>query len=580
MDGNGIAAALLGVADSGSLDDNAHLLYYNYYVAGYIQDNWKVSSKLSLNLGFRYDVQTPVHELNNQVNVGYDYDVVNPLSSQILSEWNKLAVQYNNTNPKYPYPVAPPAIYGGLQFAGKNGAPTSPMKWDWTDLQPRFGFAYAVTPKTVLRGGFGIYYKSIWDKVTSSTFTNTGFSQSTPYQPSLNGGITPAFANQGSAYSMANPFPNGYLTPSGAAQGALTGLGTTLGIFGPIYPMPRTYQYSFTIERQLPWMMLLDAAYVGTKTVHDQFAYNSGMSYGDIPYGAYTQGAADPNYLNRNVPNPMYGILPASTSLGSSPTVSAMQLMRSYPELTGLNSLSQPWATYRYDSLQVSLKKRVLDSKAGALTYQFAYTFSKSYEQDHAATAFLAWQPVGSPVGGPIHEIADIDRPQNLSFSGVYDIPVGHGRPFGNQSRLVDWVFGNWNFDWIFTFSSGDPLSYPGKNFACSQWTVPNQTKAQWFNNDQSCWVSNPSFTFSNLPDRFPNIRNPTEPQLTIGLQKRFSITERIQFQLRGEAFNVTNTPIYAPPNTSTSSGAQFGVVPNNQYNFPRQVQVSAKFLF
>ena len=564
LDGNGVADLLLGLPYSGYVDYNS--TYYRTwpYYAGYVQDTWKVHPKLTLTLGLRYDVQIPWVERFNRSNQGFDLTSVNPLSSQILSNWNQIKAAYDAQNPLYPYPNAPAAILGGRTFV--NSSNRRPYDTDWTDLQPRVGVAWNFTPKTVFRAGAGIFYR------TATQLNSTdGFSQQTSYTRSLDGGVTPAAQSVDGPYSLANPFPNGIISPSGSSLGLLTNAGNVITFDGRQRPIPRTYEYSAGFQRELPWKLFLDASYAGSVTVHDSFPYQLDSVNAD----QFAKGTSNPFYLNRQLPNPFYGILPANSDLGSGTSTSAFNLLRPYPTFNGILQTTMPWGRYRYDSLQVQLEKRVLDSEtAGVISFLFAYTYSKSFAADHRLNDWNLAEK-------PIHELSNIDKPQNIAFAGTWDLPVGWGRRWLNGVPRVVGAFTNgWALDWIFTYSSGYPVQEPNAIFTCGSYAAPDgQTRTQWFNNSAKCYQSYPLYTLRTNPDVFPNIRTPAAPQLNLSIEKTFWLGEKCTLQFRGEAYNLANTPVFPGPDTNYKD-VRFGQLPLEQSNFPRYVQIAAKFVF
>jgi len=572
-DGSAIASLLLGVPSGGNIDYNNTYYRNNDYVAFFFQDDWKIHPRLTVNLGLRYDIQYPFSELHNRVNAGFDFNAVNPLSDQIIANWTKLKSQWDAANPgqKDVYPAAPSVIKGGLLFAGQNGQGNKVYNTDFSDLQPRIGAAFSLTHTTVLRGGFGIYHRA-----PSNSQVTYGFSQSTNYVRSKDGDLTPTAGLTG-AYSLQNPFPDGVITPPGSSAGLLTNVGNGISVDSRNLPIPRTYEFSFGIQQQLPGSMVLEAAYAGNQTYHEpvniQFDY---LSQGDFAAAAVT-----PSAFNAQVPNPFYGILPANSNFGGGTNTSAANLRRPYPEFNGVEIYTNPIGKYRYDALQMSLEKKVYGSRsAGMLTAVFSYTFSKSYELNH----FLSTQnPSVSNValqGQLIKELDYQDKPQTIAFSGVWDVPIGRGTHLLNsENKLVNGAFGGWSFDWIFTYTSGYPTGKPNAVFTCPSYVVANQTTAQWFNNDPSCYHSYAPYQLRNVEDRFSYIRDPQKPQLNISLQKTFKFSERYSMNFRAESFNVTNTPILQGPNTDYTN-TQFGRIPIQQNNFPRLVQLAAKFYF
>jgi len=562
-DGSGIASLLLGLPVSGFIDYND--TYYRTwpYAALYFQDDWRIASNLTLNFGLRYDVQFPFVERWDRVNSGFDFNSVNPLSEQVLTAWRNLKQQYDATKPKYPYPDPPAALLGGKTFIGQG--PRRVYDIDWTDVQPRIGLAWAFAKRTVLRGGFGIYYRT----ATQAGYTD-GFSQQTNYSPSFDGNITLANNGVSGPNSLENPFPNGLVQPTGQFAGLLTNAGLAVKFDGHQRPIPRTYQYSFGLQRYFSGGIKLDVSYVGSQTVHDAMAEN--LDY--VSLSQFNAAHADPSYLNRKVPNPFYGILPSTADFGKSPTFNAESLLYPYPLFNGIMISTQPWSRYRYDSVQARMERRFFGDRAkGGLLVVMSYTFAKSFEANHRLDAWNLAAP-------PVHELSNYDKPQNLSISGVWDLPFGNKRHFLSESnRAVRTIVSDWNYNLVFTMFSGYPTSWPNAEFVCSSYFVDNQTHDQWFNNNPACYKGRASYTLRDTGDRFAWIRNPGRTNVNMALARTFRMGERYSFQLRGESFNTTNTPMFGGPNT-TYTDPQFGKLPIAQQNFPRLIQVSSRFVF
>jgi hypothetical protein len=562
-DGSGIASVLLGLPNSGYIDYND--TYYRTwpYVAGYVQDDWRVGHHLTLNLGLRYDIQIPFVERWNRVNSGFDFNSVNPLTSKVLAAWAADKQQYDATNPKYPYPNPPAALLGGKMFVG-NG-PRRVYNTDFTDVQPRAGLAWAFEKNTVLRTGFGIYYRT----ATQSNYTD-GFSQRTNYAPSFDGNITLANGGLTGPNSLQNPYPDGLVQPTGQALGLMTNAGLGISFDGHQRPIPRTYQYSVGLQHMFPWSVKLDASYVGSQTVHDSMSEN--MDY--VSMANFLIAHQDNSYLNRKVPNPFYGILPATADFGKAPTFNAESLLYPYPLFNGITISTQPWSKYRYDSLQVRVERRFFgDRRLGGLLTTLSYTNQKTFEANHRLNN---WNLAEAPV----HELSNYDKPQNLAVSGVWDLPFGNRRAFlSSGNRALRAAVSDWNFNFVFTYNAGYPTNWPNAVFTCSSYFVAHQTHDQWFNNTQGCWKGRASYTLRDTGDRFAWIRNPGRSNVNMTIARTFHLTERYAMQLRGESFNTTNTPMFGGPDT-TYTDARFGKLPIAQQNFPRLIQLALKVLF
>ena len=273
--GNAIASMLLGIPASGEVDYIVKPYYRWHYLAPWVQDDIKVSRRLTVNLGLRWDLLVPVTEKHNRMNWGFFPSTVNPISSQI-----------NQTQfPGY-------KVYGGMGFAGVNGNPDSPYNMDWQMVQPRVGAAFQLNSKTVLRGGWGLSFLN-----NVSTGTQNGFSQSTPYVATNNGGET-------SAGVISNPFPSGLVAPSGSNLGMLTNVGQGFTYADPTGKIGHVHSFSFGIQRILPGQVNIEASYVGSRTI------GAGMTRSNNPLSVRTwrwgiRPGRQPDLLERLRPEPV-----------------------------------------------------------------------------------------------------------------------------------------------------------------------------------------------------------------------------------------------------------------------------------
>jgi len=585
FDGSGLATLLLGAPTGGTVDWNQSAYMTRPYMGFYVGDDWRIRPRLTINVGLRYDIQIPWLERFDRVNRGFDLTNKSPDSDVILAKWASNQANWTAcgggdatkcpagvtpaTATKYAYPSPPAQLTGGYLFPGVNGQSRRLYNTDWTNIAPRVGVAWLITEKTVLRAGAGVYYIS-----PTQLGTRSGFQQNTPYNSIAPDGMTPAACGSdpttcsSGPYSITNPFPNGVLPPPGSSLGLLTNIGNGASFQPPNYKIPRTYQYSLGFQRELPHGILAEASYAGNYQIHIE----SGFDLSNISLADRLTGVADNTYLNLRVPNPFFGIVSPQTSLGSSPTISRFDLLRADPIFPGLtNSLVQD-GRYRSDALQVKIEKRVLgDHSRGVLTFVLSYAFAKAFEQNHRLNNWNAQEPL-------IHELDNTDKPQNLSFEGVWDLPMGTGyRLFGGHRASA--IAGGWRFKWIFTYLSGYPVGWPNLINSCGTWHAAVQDENHWFNNDKTCYKNFPAFTPRTLADRFGDIRSPSLRQLNVSAKKTISFSERYKFEFNAEAFNVTNTPIRPGPDTSFSS-PRFGRLPESQQNFPRVIQLAAKILF
>ncbi len=284
----------LAIPASGGVDYNTTLAEGNPTWALYVQDDWKITPKLTINIGIRYDVQLGLRERYNRLNRGLCFTCVNPITSNPVYQAN-LAADGPALAAAGINPASLSTVYGGLEFPGVNGNSKDAYNTDWSNIQPRFGFAYSPDAKTVIRGGYGIFYS-----VGLEGGSQDGFNISTPYTNTTNGGVTPT-----NYFASGNPFPSGVQVPPGNSLGLLTGLGSGASIDFPGRRIPRSQQFSFGFQRELPGQAVLEARYAGNYTDRLRvFVWNNGtMSYGQLQ-----QGIANPTLFNQQVPNPYYGV--------------------------------------------------------------------------------------------------------------------------------------------------------------------------------------------------------------------------------------------------------------------------------
>ena len=617
---NGIASLLLGIPTSADQSINASYYLTRPYYAVYAQDDFKVNNRLTLNLGLRYDVQLPYLERYNRQASMFNINQVNPVSGQVLAAWNANAAAYNATNPKYPYPAAPAAMYGVWEFAGLNGMPRRAQYTDWTNGAPRIGFAYRATDKTVIRGGFGVFYQSI----TSNNNSQTGFSQTTNYQSVFDtvNGIPSACSNPLAAntcqngaptgpFSLVNPFPQGLTQPQGTSQGALANLGQGSTSINLHYKIPRTYQYSLGVQRQLPGNVLFDLSFAGNYNLYTDSTRDLGHIADAAGIANQNLAIADGTFFSRSVNNPFYGILPATTSLGNSPTVSASTLLNNYPLWGGYTDSDIANEVFRSDALQLRVEKRAFgdaNSTAGIFTFVYSWTFSKEYSttccwgnswqyntgavlqlSPNGSTGQLATFPLSNYNQNMVYAEDSNNKTMEHAFSGVWDLPIGKGKKFLNSVQgLGDKIATGWRADYIFSYISGFPQGMINAENFCGTYTASpatgqpqGQNQYHWFNNNPSCYQAFPAnATNTYLSPRFTNVNNPAAPQLNIAIEKNTTFKEHYKLQFRAESFNITNTPIRNPVQSTTYTSPVFGVLGPNQYNFPRLVQLALKLYF
>ncbi len=403
----------------------------SFQAGGFIQDNWKVSKKLTVNVGMRYDLDFPRTERYNRMN-GLDPSVVSPLQVPGLG-----------------------TLHGGEIFASaSNRAPG--YNTSYTTFGPRFGIAYQPFEKTVIRTGYGIYYSSV--RSGAAGVGPPGYQGYDEYTPWINtyqnDGVTPWGV-------LSNPFPAGIRLPPGSKLGLLNDVG--FGAVGPIpsidSAVPYEQSWSFGVQRELPANFLVDANYIGKKGTHLYFGGAGGLNYlgPQIEHYNSNQIAA----LNTYVPNPFYGIITDPNSSLSSPTVQASQLQLPFPQFTSFSGDSPPWANSIYNALQLRVEKRFSHGLQALVTY----TWSKSIDDASTTDGSTTW--LGGIAPGPEdpnnrrleRSLSTFDIPRVLQFSYVYELPIGRGKAIGgNMPSVLNAIIGGWQTNGIWRFTDGRPI--------------------------------------------------------------------------------------------------------------------------
>ncbi len=538
--GHGVATLLLGTPSSGSINYNANVAAQSLYNAVYVQDNWRATNRLTLNLGLRYDYQTPYTERYNRLNRGLDLTASSPIAQQAQAAYARNPIPQLATLP----------VNGGLVFAGANGNSRYEFNPVRDNFGPRIGGAYQLTPKTVMRAGIGWFYMPFTDArvATVSQLTppisQAGFSSSTTMLTALNG--LPI-------NSLTNPFPTGIVLPVGSSLGLGTLLGQSISAADANSKRALSRQFQLSLQRQLPGDSIVELAYVGSR-VQDITVDQPRNQLSPQYYPLADQ-------LSQPVANPFFGLI--STGPLSAATVARSQLLLPYPQFTGVTNGYAPLGRSWYNALQISFSRRF----SNGLSLITAYTFSKQLDDMRFRSQYL-----------PIERsIAQIDRPHRFTINAIWQIPFGRGQAFGSSiPKPILFVLGNWELDPTLTLQSGQ-LAGPWSNaIAVRPLQSADRSIAKWF--DTGAFAPLPSFTLPSLSTYNPNIRGQALRNLDVSLAKNFPIREQMSFRLMLQAYNALNTVQFAPPSVTVTSAA-FGTV-SSQVNNPRWVVIGGVFQF
>ena len=531
--GSALASFLLGLGASGSAAMNDSIANQCPYYGLYIQNDIRAASRLSINLGLRNEWEGANTERFNRYNRGFAYQTPNPLDAQARANYA--------ASPIPELPVEQFRAMGGLLFAGRDGQPRGLTNLDRLNLAPRIGAAYSLAKKTVIRGGWGIFY----GPTTSLATTSVGFGISTPWVATRDNGLRVV-------NPLSDPFPDGLLKAPGADGGLLTFVGQGISFVDVNRKLLYLHQFQISLQREAPGRVLVEAAYSGSRS--RDLPQSREINPTPEPFRAEARQvfvATGRNILNDSVPNPFYGLITSGSLSGR--TTTRGQLLKPFPHYTSINRRNSNIGSAGYNSLQIKVSKRL----SHGLTLLAGYTNGKLIRK---MSILNATQPE------PSKELAEWDVPQRLTFSASYDLP------FARRRRFI----GGWKLNALYTANSGIPLSVSGAESLGRSARLPTsqRTLDRWF--DTSAFRQRETLELV-ATSRLPDVRSHGRNNFDLSALKTFTLHEKLKAQFRAEAFNAFNRTEFDTPGSSL--GANFGVV-RSQNNFARQVQLALKLLW
>jgi hypothetical protein len=580
----------------------------------YVQDDWKVNSKLTINLGLRYQWSSPYTSRGNQI----EFSNFNADSGVNI---NTSSVQAALTNPNGASTSV--SFPSSMEVLGTTQFPTSSMRTVptyWKDLGPRLGFAYQIDPQTVVRGGAGIYFGmspatnfqypgSAFRKTANIFFTNDNF------------------ATQSA--TLTNPFPAGYSGPQGTQYGQFANwgyqnpndLGTTAARDANIY------QWNVGIQRLLPSQIVLGVDYSANRSTHLPWSGTNNYDFMSSSLLAQITAAVTPtdptctldgcvsNFLQTSVGNPFYSMFNSPcTSTPSHPcfnepnsnyggtTLPLGYLLNKYPQFAGdFEGLMLEEASSWYNALQVRFQKRTTHH----ISFEGSYTISKATDDSSAGRnnwvgALGAGIPQQLDRLNLEHSIGASDTPQRLALAAVVDLPIGRKQWIGgNMNRVLDGFVGGWSLATIITEQSGQPMALSMSNarlangtqrpqVVCSQLktgTSMHSVALDWQNAvktylNGNCFADPGDQTPGNAPRYFSGLRVDGIHNMDLNIYKSFVPKEGMRIEVRAETFNFTNHPRFGQPNSAVGDPL-FGTISSDAGGeTPRAFQFGVRFEF
>ena len=557
---------------------------FTRYSAAYVQDDWRASSKLTVNYGLRVEHEAGLRETDNRFTVAFDQNAVSPLDALVPA------------SARAGTPLEGRQIRGGLVFAGVDGAPTHQGDPPAVKLSPRIGVAYSLDDRTVVRGGWGLFWAP-WN-YTNTSHGQTGFTRDTVLTQGSD-------TREAPLVTLDDPFPGGLQVPIGSSLGLLTGAGGRIDFVDQTKGAPRVQQYSIDVQRELPGNMAVTVGYTGAAGEDLGFggssnaAININQIHPEVALAAApgANGGWNPAFLRASIPNPFFGI-PEAGEFGTRRTIQRGQLLRPFPQFRDVNQLqTTEGGRSRYHALSVKLDKRTTGWWGG----RFSYTFSNRQDNLFGQASTFANRtslPQNNYDLDAEYSTAINDAPHRLVLAPIVKIPA-----LATSGRLARALLDGWTFSAIASFVSGmpatgylsggtseanlglfggrqrpdptsAPLATPGD--VLDRIASADHTDARWF--DAAAFANPGPGQFGTNPRTDTRARTQFRKNLDLVFIKTTRVGRGMTSQLRFELLNATNGPSLGRPANSTNQSSYGRIRGVN--NFARVWQISLRLIF
>ncbi len=556
--GNAVAQMLIGLPDDGYAGLAPRPGIAGHLYGWYVQDDWHLFPKLTLNLGARYEIQgAPTYKGDR--GAYFNPTAINPIGATIGTLGT---------------------LPGALQFMSSSNR--GDYKVNYSNVSPRIGFSYQMAQKLVARGGYGIFFPL---SISPEEANTDGYAPHTEVESSLNAHLTPI-----SGLSLENPWVNGFVQATGNSLGELEDVGYGVGSVFRYRPSDNVQQYMFGLQYAFTPGDTLEADYYGSHGSH--IMNSNGINHSQLNPKYLSLGTS---VLNGQVPNPFHGYIAAGqSSCGmDQTTIVYYHLLEPYPQYCGVGENQPNDGFTLYNALEATYNHRFRNG----LSVLVSYTYSKFLDN---VEGLNAWAVVGNSSPANTYNLAAEksvdggDTPQSLVTSYIYDLPVGRGKTFGSGfDRKTDAVLGGWEVSGIVTSKSGPPIAVSGNNInsyggnprpdVIGDVHVAHRSVSEWFNTGAFAYA--PYGTFGTASRFLSYMRAPDYNNVDLAIMKNWTLMRETRLQFRAEMFNTFNHPqFYSPsgsyagcdPNANSSCVSGFGTITSA---FPgREVQMSGKF--
>ncbi len=563
-EGSAFASFLLGIPDEANRSNSQELRLRNLDLSPYIQDDIKLTPKLTLNLGVRWDIMVPFTENSNNV-VFFNPATANPAAGNLLGAATKLG--------------------NCPGCAGYNRADIH-----WNHFGPRIGFAYQISNKMVVQGGFSVAFLDggAYEYGTNKVAVN--------YGNLLVGSFTRnSTGTNASSYGSwdTNVLPNPPATPFNPGLG----VGTQINAFNRNDGYaPYSEQWNINLQRELPWQIFLQAAWVGNREVHLPSQLNridqlnpSYLSLGSQLGLSFADGSAQA--AGFNLPYPTF-----VNDFGGSATVA--QSLVPYPQYSYIFNNFEGSGSVYYQSAQVQLEKRFTNG----LAFLAAYTLSRQYDNTSSGFSSFTSGGINKYNQGVEWAISNSDQPNVVKVSGTYELPIGPGKALFNNKGVTGQVFGGWQMGWILDYEAGtangvyengspfpNGFNRPNRNHSVSISTASYNRERDYFLgkigvaqmfNPAAFSVTPSQYVIGDAQRNYPGLRNPAFYNEDLNARKRFYFGAGIVGILQIDYFNVFNRTIFNGPDNNASDGTFGQAIYQGQNNSTRQGQAGFRIEF
>ena len=577
--GHSIASLLLGVPRAGEAVIASTSEYYTNYYGAYVQDDWRLRSNFTLNYGLRLEHEDGLMETNDQFTVGFDQNLVSPLSGLAPG---LAAIRGTNE------------LRGGLMYAGVNGNPRYQGDPPALKVSPRVGLVWSLSPKSVLRGGYGMFWAP-WNYAFPSTtnYGNIGYTQTTFMQQSAETGVP--------ITRLQNPFPNGLDDPTGNAQGALTGVGGAITTIDQSKKAPYVQQLSVDYQYQLTDTVAVSAGYAHARGDNLGLGGTNDAIVNINQIRPEVAAQYTPAQLLESVPNPFFGV-EGFGGFSDRATIQRGQLLRPFPQFGDVNLLHVTEGRSRYNAFILKLDKRMSSGWGGRVNY----TYSRLMDNQYAESNHYAQRGSGRPQNNydldAEYALGYLDMPHKIIVAPIVQLPFGQGQRWAT-SGVGDFLLGGWSLSAVAAFESGFPSAVRySQSFTANHLGVFGNTELRpnWVEGDPNtdgsgsdrisypgnpnAWADKEGYAqpargqYGNGERTDSRLRTPFRRNLDFVATKQFRTGGNTRAELRIEMLNLTNTPKFQGFPVDLNSGS-FGRI-TTQSGFSRITQIAMRFSF